>query len=101
MDHRQTLVSSGEHIYAVCKLGDSYSVAEYLEAVDLARAAGAGERYADACLGVDVDSVLRGVDQDSGEATVRAAESNLRRRGVDPSTATYRQFADALAEVSS
>jgi hypothetical protein len=98
---RATLISSGEHIAAVCKLGDNYTAEEYLEAVDLARTAGAGESYADACLGVDVDSVLRGVAEDDGEAIVRAAEASLRRRGIDPSTATYSEFASALAEAAS
>jgi hypothetical protein len=36
---RATLISSGEHIAAVCKLGDNYTAEEYLEAVDLARTA--------------------------------------------------------------
>jgi hypothetical protein len=97
---RATLISSGEHLAAVCKLGDNYSPEEYLEAVDLARTAGAGESYADACLGVDVDSVLRGVAEDDGEAIVRAAEASLRSRGINPAKASYREFADALVRVS-
>src|SRR2546430_12099891 len=44
MDHRQTLISTGEHIYAVRKLGESYTAEENLKAVDLARAAGRGKR---------------------------------------------------------
>lgn len=97
---RATLVSSGEHIYAVRRLGDSYTTEEYLAAVQDARDAGAGEFYADACLGVDVDGVLKGVVAGDGEATVRAVERRLRSRGVDPAKASYRQYAEALAEVS-
>jgi len=96
---RATLVSCGEHIYAIRRLGDSYGPEEYLHAVQAARDAGDGERYADACLGVDVDSLLRGVAE-GGAATVRAAESLLRGRGVDPARASYREFADALIAVS-
>ena len=97
---RAQLISSGEHIYAIRRLGASYDVEEYLGAVQDARDFGAGEAYADAVLGVDVGSLLRGVSEDGGEATVRAAESLLRRRGVDPARATYREFADALVEAS-
>jgi len=100
MDDRKTLISSGEHVGAIRRLGGSYSVEEYLLAVQAARDAGDGVAYADAVLGVDVDSVLRGVSEDGGEATVRAAEQLLRDRGVDPVTASYREFAAALAEVS-
>jgi hypothetical protein len=97
---RVQLVSTGEHVYAIRRLGDSYTAEEYLRAVKAARDAGDGEAYADAVLGVDVDSVLRGVTEKGGEVTVRAAESLLRGRGVDPATASYREFADALIEVS-
>ena len=100
MDARKTLISSGVHIGAIRRLGDSYSADEYLAAVEAAQAAGDGEAYADACLGVDADSVLLGVAEDGGEATVRAAESLLRGRGVDPAKASYREFAAALVEVS-
>jgi len=98
--NRQTLVSSGEHIYAVRRLGETYSVEAYLEAVELARDAGEGECYADRVLGAtDFDALLRGVEDD-GEAIVRAAESDLRARGIDPTTATYREYAEALSRVS-
>jgi hypothetical protein len=101
MDQRKTLISSGEHLAAVLKLGgDSYTAEEYLEAVDLARARGAGERYADAVLGVDAEPVLRGAVEDDGEATLRAAQSNLRRRGIDPAKASYSEMLDALLEVA-
>ena len=100
MDQRKTLVSSGVHLGAVRRLGSSYTPAEYLAAVEAARCADDGEAYADAVLGVDVNEVLRGVTEDGGEATVRAAESLLRGRGVDPAKATYREFAAALVEVS-
>jgi hypothetical protein len=96
---RETLISTGVHIGAIRRLGSSYTADEYLRAVEAARDAGDGEAYADACLGVDVNSVLRGVE-DGGEATVRAAESLLRGRGVDPARASYREFAAALVEVS-
>ena len=49
--HRATLVSTGEHIGAIRRLGETYSVAEYLTAVEAARDAGDGERYATAVLG--------------------------------------------------
>ena len=97
---REMLVGTGEHIYAVLQLGDEYSTAEYVEAVTAAREAGVGEAYATKVLGVDVDLVVKGVVEDEGETTVRAAERRLRSRGVDPRKATYRQYADALAEVS-
>ena len=80
MDARKTLISSGVHIGAIRRLGDSYSADEYLAAVEAAQAAGVAE--------------------DGGEATVRAAESLLRGRGVDPAKASYREFAAALVEVS-
>jgi hypothetical protein len=98
MDHRQTLISSGQHIGAVRRLGETYSTEEYLAAVEAARDAGDGERYADAVLGVDPDVLLRGVEE---EDVVRAAEASLRGRGIDPAAATYEQYADALVGVSS
>jgi hypothetical protein len=97
---RATLAGSGEHIAAVLMLGSDYTDEQYLEAIEAAREAGVGEAYADKILGTDVDAFVRGVDQDSGEAIVRAAESNLRRRGIDPRRASYREFADALVRVS-
>jgi hypothetical protein len=99
---RETLISTGLHLGAIRLLGrDDYTNAEYVEAVEAARAAGIGTTYADKVLGVDVDAVVKGVVEDEGETTVRAAERRLRSRGVDPRKATYRQYADALAEVSS
>jgi hypothetical protein len=50
-NNRETLVSSGVHIGALRRLGDSYSADEYLTAVEAARDAGDGERYATAVLG--------------------------------------------------
>src|SRR4051812_3459151 len=96
---RETLISTGVHIGAIRRLGSPYRADEYLVAVEAAQAAGDGQAYADACLGVDVDSVLRGVEG-GGEATLRAAESLLRGRGVDPATASYGEFAAALGEAS-
>jgi hypothetical protein len=97
---RATLTGVGEHICAVLRLGDNYTDAEYIEAVTAAREAGAGELYADQVLGSDVEALIRGVEQDDAETLVRAAEATLRGRGVDPKTATYREYADALIEVS-
>jgi hypothetical protein len=77
-----------------------YTDDEYVEAITAARAAGIGPAYATKMLGADVDALLRGVEQDSGQAIVRAAESNLLRRGIDPAKATYQQYADALVQVS-
>jgi hypothetical protein len=99
MDQRATFISTGQHIGAVRRLGETYSNEEYAAAVEAASLAGDGERYADAVLGADVDALLRGVE-DGGDAVVRAAESLLRGRGVDPATASYHTFARALAEVS-
>jgi hypothetical protein len=97
---RATLRSTGVHLGALRLLGrDDYSRAEYIEAVTLAEEVGIGEAYATACLGPDVDALLRGV-ADEGEEVVRAAESRLRRSGVDPAQASYAQYADALIAVS-
>jgi hypothetical protein len=51
--NRETLVSSGEHIGAIRRLGATYSADEYLTAVQAARDAGDGEAYATAVLGDD------------------------------------------------
>ena len=97
---RATLVSTGLHLYALRRIGkSSYSPEEYLAAAEAAREAGDGEAYADRVLGVDVDSLLMGQD-DPDDEVVKAAEADLRGRGIDPSEATYRQFADALVRVS-
>jgi hypothetical protein len=101
MDIRRSLVSSGEHVGALRRLGETYSTEEYLVAVEAARDAGDGDRYADAVLGTDVDDLLLGVESDDeGDAVVRAAEASLRRRGVDPAKASYREYAAALVEAS-
>jgi hypothetical protein len=104
MNHRQTLISSGEHLYAICRLGDNYTVEQFLEAVTEAREVNAGERYADSVLGPDSETITATAEpdptDDDGEATVRAAEANLRRRGIDPAKATYAEFAAALERVS-
>jgi hypothetical protein len=100
VDVRKTLISSGEHIGAIRRLGDDYTDAEYVEAITAARAAGDGTSFADACLGVDVDALLRGVEEDDGSAIVRAAESSLRRRGIDLKAASYAEYRAALVEVS-
>jgi hypothetical protein len=97
--HRELLISSGEHIHAVRKLGSSYSAEQYLEAVTEARELGAGEEYATACIGPDVDALLTAV-ADSDDDLIKAAEAELRRRGIDPAKATYGQYADALSRVS-
>jgi hypothetical protein len=98
---RETMLSTGVHIGAVRRLGETYSTEEYLVAVERARDAGDGEAYANRVLGVDADELIRGVEQDDGNAIVLAAERSLRRRGVDPKKATYQEYADALAQVSS
>jgi hypothetical protein len=96
---RETLKGTGEHIAAERLLGADYSNAEYVDAITAAREAGVGEAYASKVLGVDLDAQIHGVEYD-GDAIVRAAESRLRRRGIDPKKATYREYADALAGVS-
>jgi hypothetical protein len=97
---RQTLIGTGEHLAACLLLGADYSDDEYIEAVTAAREAGVGEAYANKMLGSDVGALVRGVEQDDGKPIVRAAESSLRRRGIDPKKATYQEFADALVQVS-
>ena len=99
-DQRETLAGAGEHIAAVLLLGNDYTPEEYIEAITAAREAGIGPAYAEKILGTDSEALVRGAVEDSGAATVRAAESNLRRRGIDPAKASYREFADALGEVS-
>jgi len=96
------LIGVGEHVAAIRLLGANYSNAEYVEAVEAARATGAGAAYADAVLGVDVDALLRGVaeDDDGGDAVVLAAERHLRGCGIDPGKASYQEYHDALVEVS-
>jgi hypothetical protein len=98
---RETLIGTGEHIAACLRLGADYSNDDYIAAITAAREAGVGEAYANKVLGVDVDVLVRGVEQDDDvEATVRAAESRLRRSGVDPRKASYQEYADALVAVS-
>lgn len=75
---------------ALRQLGDAHSVEQYLDAIQAARDVGAGEAYASACLGVDADAIVKGVTEDDGESTLRAAERLLRSRGVDPAKADYR-----------
>src|SRR5882724_10550204 len=96
---RATLVSTGLHLYALRRIGKkSYSAEEYLEAAEAAREAGDGERYADQVLGPDVDALLSATEQD--DDVIKAAEADLRSRGIDPTGATYQQLADALVRVS-
>src|SRR5438128_1069526 len=70
---RETLVSTGLHVGACRRLGAVYTNDEYLEAVEAAREAGDGTAYADRILGTDVDELIRGVEQDDGDAVVSAA----------------------------
>jgi hypothetical protein len=98
---RETVVGTGEHIAACLLLGADYSDDEYIEAITAAREIGVGEAYANKVLGTDVDALVRGVEQDNGEAIVRAAERSLRRRGVDPRKASYQEYAGALVQASS
>jgi hypothetical protein len=95
---RASLVSSGEHIHALCRLGTSYSAEEYLQAVELAREVGAGESYADRVLGPDLDTLLSATEQD--DDVIEAAHRDLRQHGIDPDAASYEQLASALARVS-
>ena len=101
MISRTAMVSSAEHTLAVAALAtDTYTAEEYMEAVEHVRATGRAERYADHVLGItDVDELLRGVEG-KGETIVRAAEAKLRSRGIDPATASYAEYADALVQVS-
>jgi len=48
--NRETLTSTGVHIGAMRRLGESYSAEEYLTAVQAAQDAGDGEAYATAVL---------------------------------------------------
>jgi hypothetical protein len=98
---RLSLIGAGEHLAACRLLGtDEYSDAAYVEAVSAVRESGAGEAYADRVLGVDVDALIGAVEADDGELICQAAERNLRRRGLDPRSATYGQYADALVEAA-
>ena len=97
---RATLISSGEHVYALRRLGKpSYSPEEYLAAVEAARDAGDGERYADAVLGPDLDTLLSSTEQD--DDVIEAAHRDLRQRGIDPDSASYEQLRDALVRCAS
>lgn len=111
---RATLVSSGEHIYAVRRLGENYSDAEYLRAIQAARDVEAGERYADSVLGIDVDAIISDVGEQEvkhvfkgkpesliGVATQRRADEILRRRGLDPESASQSEMLSALLASSS
>jgi len=98
--HRQLLISSGEHIHAIRKLDSSYTAEQYLQAITEAREVDAGTRYADAVLGgPDVDALLEGV-ADPDDDLIKAAEGLLRSRGIDPGSASYEAYAEALIEVS-
>jgi hypothetical protein len=97
---REYLKSYGEHAYALKRIGrSSYGPEEYLRAVDEARAAGDGERYANSVLGVDPDELLTGTEAD--DELMKAAERDLKSSGISLSDASYDQLAAALARVSS
>jgi hypothetical protein len=108
MNDRATLISSGEHIFAVAKLkelgvGDTYTPEAYLKAIELAREVRAGERYAARVLGTEAsDDVVSGLDESEvgAEAMVRAA-ADLRGRGINPAAASCAQLRDALVRVKS
>jgi hypothetical protein len=98
--HRALLISAGEHAYALKRLNKaSYTVEEYLQAVELSREAGDGERYADSVLGPDVDLILSGTE-DEGDELLALAGRDLESRGISLSDATYDQLSAALARVS-
>ena len=97
---RESLKVSGEHLAAVLLLGSDYTNDEYIAAVTAAQEAGVGEAYATKVAGTDADALLAQAAEDEGEALIRAAEEVLRSRGLDPAGATYREFAEALGEVS-
>jgi hypothetical protein len=98
MDQRATLKSTGVHLGAVRRLGSSYTDEEYVEAVERARDAGDGERYASTVLGPDVDDVVRGVEEEDDLMTAAAAV--LKDRGISLDDATQGQLRDALVAVS-
>jgi hypothetical protein len=61
--NREAFVSSAEHTLAVARLGtDSYSVEEYLLAIDMIRATGRAEEYVDKVLGAEPDSAATETD---------------------------------------
>jgi hypothetical protein len=99
--NRNHLISAGEHIYAVRKLGDTYSPEQYLEAVELARAGKAGERYADAVLGPETVTATEEPDP-TGTELHEAALKILSAKGKDDYTqAEYLAACDeALGETS-
>jgi hypothetical protein len=93
-DVRGTLKSSGEHVYAVRRLPEKYSVDDYLAAITRAREVCAGEAYADAVLGKSDEE-----SETVGQELLDRAMADLKSRGVhDPS---YQELARALEEVSS
>jgi len=98
MDQRQTFISTGQHIGATRRLGETYSNQEYLAAVEAASLAGDGERYADAVLGGDVDNLLRGIVEEDDLMT--SATAVLKDRGISLEDATQGQLRDALVQVS-
>jgi hypothetical protein len=97
--NHKTLVSTGEHIGAIRRLGSSYSAEEYLSAVMDAREVGDGEAYATAVLGSERVIATTNSEPDPTGADVYAkALANLKERGVhEPS---YEQLRDALLEVA-
>lgn len=95
-DQRATMVSTGEHAFAVRMLAESYSAEDYLAAVTRARDVGAGEAYARAVLG-DQDEV----EVDNGQAVLDEAYRDLRARGVDPASCSQAELVAALSKVTS
>jgi hypothetical protein len=96
---REQLVSAGEHIHAVLKLGSSYTAETYLRAIDEACELGKGQAYADAVLGPDLEAILSGTEDD--DETMKLAAADLRARNIDPASASYDQLRDSLIRVTS
>jgi hypothetical protein len=102
MNTRDTIISAGEHIHAVRRLGADYEVEAYLEANDDARAVNAGERYADSVLGPETITATTEPDP-NGAALHEAALGILKDKGKNDnySQAEYLEACkQALAESS-
>jgi hypothetical protein len=97
--NRETLVSSGVHIGALRRLGTIYSADEYLTAVDAARAAGDGERYATAVLGPELVSTESQPDPGGADLHERAIE--ILKESGKGETYTAGEYLAACSEVGS
>jgi len=93
--NRETLTSTGVHIGAMRRLGESYSAEEYLTAVQAAQDAGDGEAYATAVLGSEPINAT--ADDPTGADLHEAAIRILTAKGK-AETYTASEYVDACSE---